>query len=166
MGTGINTLFGTLNFCQSLKWLWWFLFRNKVRKGTWGQMSAVEVRKQKEASNAPIIPFAERSRSSQVFAPGILASHDLVFTGYFFLCSFSSLSPPAASPTRRRKQVVVIAGLARPWAKPSRPGETRRMLQRDGEGQAGPGGKATKQAPHFFTVSLSPRGHHSLAHSP
>lgn len=80
-------------------------------------MSAIEVRKQKEASNTPIIQFPKRWRNSQAFAQGILASHDLIFIGSFFLCNLSSLSPPAASSTRRRKQLVVIAGQAKLWAK-------------------------------------------------
>lgn len=88
-------------------------------------MSAIEVRKQKEASNAPIIPFPQRWRNSQAFAQGVLSSRDLIFTGSFFLCNLSSLSPPAASSTRRRKQMVVIAGQARIWAKPSHSGEER-----------------------------------------
>lgn len=96
-------------------------------------MSAMEVREQKEASNASIIPFHKRWRNSQAFAQGVLAPRDLIFTGSFFLCNLSSLSPPAALSTRRRKQMVAIAGQARLGTKPSQAGE-RKKRQRTGQG--------------------------------
>lgn len=108
-------------------------------------MSAIKVRKQKEASNTPIIQFPKRWRNSQAFAQGILTSHDLIFIGSFFLCNLSSLSPPAASSNRRRKQLVVIAGQAKLWAKPNHAGEEREAKERAGA-------EATWQAPDSSPV--------------